>query len=69
MAEALNNTEVGSKLVALEESVRDVSDLLYCLKKLPTLHIVDDPCQLPKKNVDSTENPPIEHSDNVEDEK
>ena len=68
MAEALNDSEVSSKLEALQESVSDFSDRVLCLKKLPILHILDDPCLLPKKNVDCTDNMPIEHPDNVADE-
>ena len=39
-----HDTKIGSKLEALQESVSDVSDVLHSMKKLPTLHILDDPC-------------------------
>ena len=39
-----HETKIGAKMEALQESVSDVSDIIHSLKKLPTLHVLDDPC-------------------------
>ena len=41
-----HETKVGAKMEALQESVSDVSDILHSLRKLPPLHVLDDPCHL-----------------------
>ena len=39
-----HNTKIGSKMETMQETVSDVSDVIHCMKKLPTLHILDDAC-------------------------
>ena len=39
-----HEVKVGSKLESLQESVSDVSDIIHSLKKMPTLHLLDDAC-------------------------
>ena len=36
--------KVGAKMEVMQESVSDISDIVHCLKKLPPLHCLDDPC-------------------------
>ena len=37
-------TKVGSKLMAVQESVSDPSDIIHSMKKMPVVHILDDSC-------------------------
>ena len=46
-----HNTKVGSKMETMQETVSDVSDVLHCMKKLPTVHILDDACHFTRLKV------------------
>ena len=41
-----HETKVGTVMQTLQESVADPCDLTHSMKKLPKLHICDDPCTL-----------------------
>ena len=38
--------KIASKLETMQESVSDVSDILHTMKKIPPVHVLDDPCHL-----------------------
>ena len=37
-------TKVASKFMPVQESVSDPSDIIHSLKKMPVVHLMDDPC-------------------------